>query len=365
MRCKWLYIVPLFLAWSCTNPSEKENTKEDTGDQLETLNDSTTYSLSISAIEDGSELIDTSEHFRGLQISSTNAIIGGSNGNVLSYSFSSSEISLLSSNENRHLRDIDILENGNIITLAITEPAEILLKTAGSDNFVAVYSPEDTLAFLDGVDFWNNMNGLAFGDPLDDYPYILYTIDGGITWFRVDRDAFPEEALSYAGFAASGTSLSCLNDGVAVIGLGNETAKVLRTEDFGKNWNLIDVPYHNQPEGSGIYSLSFMDNLNGTAVGGHWQNITCDSSKLYTTDGGKSWQLAAGMQEYRSCVTYFKNNIFIASGTTGTDISYDGGKTWELLDSTGYNAVVFREDGSGIGVSSYGTIEALMLIENH
>jgi photosystem II stability/assembly factor-like uncharacterized protein len=308
-----------------------------------------------------SNITDTLEHFRGLDISGDVAIIGGSLGNVYKYQLKAGSLTLLGAHPGRHLRDIDILDNGNILALAITEPAEILLKDASSDTFEVVFHDPDTLAFLDGIDFWGNAIGLAFGDPNGGYPYFLITYDGGQTWNRFPKESFPEELNDYAGFAASGTSLKCLTSGPAIIGLGNETGKVLRMNDLGKTWSLIDVPYHQEPQGSGIYSLCFKDDLNGVAVGGHWQNVTCDSSKLYTTDGGSTWHLGSGIQEYRSCVTYFKDNIYLSTGTTGTDISYDGGMSWELLDTIGYNAIAFTEEGIGVGVSNFGIVNLLEL----
>lgn len=304
---------------------------------------------------------DTNEHFRGLEIKNGTAYIAGSLGSIYTIKLDSAKLNLLYKAEGRHLRDIDVLPNGDILALAITEPAQILLKEAESDSFKVVHQNEDTLAFLDGIDFWNDKEGIAFGDPLNNYPYFLMTGDGGHSWHRLPREVFTDGIEEFAGFAASGTSLVCLDDGKFITGLGNETAKVLLMSEMGEKLILQDIPYHVQPEGTGIYSMAFKNKLNGAAVGGHWQNITCDSSKVYTSDGGKTWHLSTGIQEYRSCVTYFKDDIYISTGTTGTDISYDGGKSWQLLDTIGYNAIAFQEDGTGVAVGSYGIIHLLEL----
>lgn len=307
---------------------------------------------------------DSTEHFRGLDMSNDIAYIAGSKGSILAYNLADQTMSEIYFAEGRHLRDIDVLDNGNIIALAITEPAEILLKEAFSDSFQVVYSGADPLTFLDGIDFLNNQEGIAFGDPINQLPTILRTQDGGETWEALtDSSLLTSKAGAYAGFAASGTSIKYLDQNTVLIGLGNETGKVLRSDKSLTSWKLIDLPYHHQPEGSGIYAMAFADNKNGVAVGGHWQNTSCDSSKIYTHDGGISWSLSTGIQEYRSCVTHFKNQVYISTGTSGTDISYDGGKSWEFLDSTGYNAIVFQKNGKGVGVSSYGRIDVLSLVE--
>ncbi|CAG5078050.1 hypothetical protein CRYO30217_00556 [Parvicella tangerina] len=304
---------------------------------------------------------DTNEHYRGLEIHDKVAVIGGSQGNILVYDFKLDSLRIFFTAEGIHIRDIDKISDGSHTALGITQPAQILFRDMPSDSFIVVFEGKDSLMFLDGIDFWENEYGIAFGDPIDGYPLVLFRELYDKTWSRVKEVDFPKEASNYAGFAASGTSIKCLPNGVAIIGLGNETAKVLRTPDYGMTWDLIDVPFHKEPNGTGIYSMAFKDSLNGVAVGGHWQNVTCDSSKIYTTDGGLSWHLSEGVQEYRSCVTYYKDDVYISTGTTGTDISYDGGKSWQLLDTIGYNAIAFQKDGTGIAVGSYGRITLLEL----
>ncbi len=44
----------------------------------------------------------------------------------------------------------------------------------------------DSLGFLDCLDFWDDQRGIAFGDAIDSYPYILLTSDGGRNWARAD-----------------------------------------------------------------------------------------------------------------------------------------------------------------------------------
>lgn len=353
MKLSSLFFVIPILLLGCKEDSDNQTTKKESESPKQQE-----FSLQIK----NSFITDSNEHFRGLDIKDEIAYIAGSQGSILTLDLSEGNLLELAKLDGRHLRDIDVLDNGDIVALAITEPAQILLKEAESDSFKVVFEGEEGV-FLDGVDFWNNQEGMAFGDPLDEYPYILTTNDGGQNWNRFPKDVFSEDMKEFAGFAASGTSLVCNIDGQAVIGLGDNTAKVLMLQEMGKFWHLVDLDYHLQPEGTGIYSMSFRDKLNGVAVGGHWQNVTCDSSKIYTEDGGLTWHLSSGVQEYRSCVTYYKDDIYVSTGTTGTDISYDGGRSWVMLDTKGYNAIAFKADGTGIGVGSYGQITLLNLKE--
>lgn len=345
----------IFFFISC-NSEPKKNNEANTEYIISTLS----YELQIV----NTTIVDSTEHFRGLDLSNGIAYIAGSRGSILAYDLADQTISKIYFAEGKHLRDIDVLDNGDIIALAITEPAEILLKKSFSDSFQVVYSGENPLTFLDGIDFLNNQDGIAFGDPINYLPTVLRTQNGGETWTALtDSSIFPSSSGLYAGFAASGTSIKYLNQNTVLIGLGNETGKVLRSDQSLTKWEIIDLPYLHQPEGAGLYAMAFADDENGVAVGGHWQNTSCDSSKLYTLDGGISWHLSTGIQAYRSCVTHFRDQIYIATGTTGTDISYDGGKSWELLDTNGYNAIIFQKNGDGVAVDSYGKIDLLRLVE--
>ena len=57
------------------------------------------------------------------------------------------------------------------------------------------------------MDFWDDMNGIAFGDAIDGRLLILRTSDGGDSWQELPFDQRPEVAEGQGAFAASGTCL--------------------------------------------------------------------------------------------------------------------------------------------------------------
>jgi photosystem II stability/assembly factor-like uncharacterized protein len=80
--------------------------------------------------------------------------------------------------------------------------------------------------------------------------------------------------------------------------------------------------------------------LNGVIVGGNYEKPNDITNNLaFTSNGGKSWNLAKGLNGYRSGVAYIDKNTIIAVGSSGSDISVDDGKTWKNLDKENYNAV--------------------------
>ena len=350
-----LIFVPVMLI-SC---SENKNSaiggdSKITKPDIEVASDS--LSLSIKQVNTN----DTVNHFRGLYQLGSTFFISGTDGKILIKTFQLEQIELFQA-KYTDLRDIHVLGDSSIIAMGIASPGHIWKIAKGESEWIKVYSNMDSLVFMDGMDFWNDSIGLVYGDPLDGYHFILKTIDAGETWSRIPSGNIPQNLKIEAGFAASGTGIVCKENGTAYIGLGGDKARVLISKDYGNNWSVVETPLLHGAGAKGIYSIAFKDALNGVAVGGNWENPDCDSSKIYTNNGGQTWYLSKGLQHFRSCVTYVQGDTYISTGTSGTDISYNGGKSWTLLDSVGFNAIKINPDRRGLAVGSYGSISEVEL----
>lgn len=351
----------------CSSPASEKTT---THPNTEQINPTTKkYQLAIKSVTVAADIKD--EHFRGLSIYKDQVTIAGSKGSILNFTLPLSDTILRidSIGESLHFRDVYNRPNRQLY-MSIQDPSQILMKQ--KDVYSVVYKNRDSLCFLDGMAFWKNGVGVIFGDPLQGKHFILKTINQGNFWERIPNDNIPTPIKNEAGFAASGTSIVCVSKGIGYIGLGGETVRVLKTVNYGDTWKSQDTPMPKNQSGTGIYSMAFKDELNGVAVGGNWEFSDCDSSKIYTTNGGETWTLSEGTQGYRSCVTYVKDNIYISTGTNGTDISIDGGKSWQLLDTIGFNAIQFINTEElkiqglktlGIGVGNFGQIKLIELKE--
>ncbi len=85
---------------------------------------------------------------------------------------------------------------------------------------------------------------------------------------------------------------------------------------------------------AGIFSLWFVDDRNGVAVGGDYQKPSAIvKTAIYSDDSGKSWALAITPPHgYRSAVAYdAATKTWITVGPNGTDISTDDGRNWRPL----------------------------------
>jgi len=57
------------------------------------------------------------------------------------------------------------------------------------------------------MQFWNDMEGIAVGDPIDACLSIIITRDGGETWNKLPCEKLPKVVDGEAAFAASNTNI--------------------------------------------------------------------------------------------------------------------------------------------------------------
>lgn len=237
----------------------------------------------------------------------------------------------------------------NGFALSIGSPA-LLFKMGGEEDEV-VYQENHEKAFYDAMDFWNDREGIAIGDPTDDCMSIIITRDGGDTWNKLSCDILPKAKEGEAAFAASDTNIAIVGD-KTWIATGGKASRILFSPDKGKTWEVFETPIVQGLETTGMYSVAFYDALNGFAIGGDYTKAADSSAnKIRTQDGGESWQLVAQNQSpgYRSCVQYVPNSNakgLVAIGFKGIDYSSDSGNTWKHLSDAGYYTLRFLNDST-------------------
>jgi hypothetical protein len=149
------------------------------------------------------------------------------------------------------------------------------------------------------------------------------------------------------GFAASGTCLITSGHQAWIASGGAAVPRVFHSRDFGHTWTVADTPVIAGGT-AGIYSLAAWGARHVVAVGGDFMapsahvNVAASS-----TDGGRSWQLAATMPAgYRSGVAFVGPHTLVAVGSTGSDVSTDGGSTWTTFDAGYFDTVQRGRDGT-------------------
>lgn len=233
--------------------------------------------------------------------------------------------------EKLDFRSLYAFDNKTAIIANAGSPAYILRTTDAGNNWKIVYENKDSSAFFDGVDFWNDKEGIIYGDPIKGKMLLLKTIDGGITWQEFAEQSRPILAEGEASFAASGTGIRCYGKKKVIISTGGKVSRLLVSDNKGKKWNELKVPIIQGKSSTGVFSVAFLNSKNGIVVGGDFLIDTLKTKHVfYTIDAGKNWLFPTSPTGgYRECVEFITKNIAIAVGPEGADISFDSGKNWK------------------------------------
>ncbi len=239
-----------------------------------------------------------------------------------------------------------------VFVLSIANPAvlyKIDFDGKEATHIEDVYLETGDEVFYDAMAFWNDVDGIAMGDPIGGCLSILITHDGGNTWSKIPCTQLPPVEKAEAAFAASNSNIAVYGDH-AWIATGGKRARVFHSPDKGTTWEVYDTPIVQGKAMTGIYSIDFFDEKRGVVFGGDWENKEFnEGNKAVTLDGGRTWELVANGSGpgYRSSVKFVPGGAgdeLLAVGSEGVDFSDDFGDTWRSLSEEGFYAVEFVND---------------------
>jgi photosystem II stability/assembly factor-like uncharacterized protein len=247
-------------------------------------------------------------------------------------------------------RDIEAFDDQNAVIVGIASPAYILKTIDGGETWTENYKNVDSAIFLDGVSFWDKNRGIIFGDPINDKMQLLKTIDAGKSWQDISTNLKTNLAKGEASFAASGTTVKTLPGGKTWVATGGTVSNIYFSPDYGQSWQVFKCPILQGEGSTGPFSIDFLNDKTGIVVGGNYVKDKENSNNvLLTTDGGKTWQKPnTPVLGFRSAVTYINAKTLIATGTSGTDISTDGGQNWKHISDKSFNAVQKAKKGKQV-----------------
>jgi photosystem II stability/assembly factor-like uncharacterized protein len=249
------------------------------------------------------------------------------------------------------------------------DTARIYRTVSGGDQWTLVYDDTRHGAFLDGVAWWDSAHGIALGDPIDGAFVVLRTDDAGMHWRAVDAAALPAARPGEAAFAASNGALAIGDSSAAwfVTG-GGPVARIFRTVDRGAHWSAAVLPIAAGTSSAGAFAVAFRDRFHGLVVGGDYAAAPTGPGRdgapraaiARTEDGGASWTVADSGQSlpYLSSVLPIGGPAAVATGPLGSWLTRNWGRTWQPLDSVGYNAAA-RIGARVVVVGPRGTIGLL------
>jgi hypothetical protein len=243
----------------------------------------------------------------------------------------SKEIVINKNEKSGEFRDIEF-SNGKIVVME-----------AGDDGFVYLKNMRTHFpnVFLDGMSFFKN-TGFLMGDQVDGYLSLYYSTEHGKNWSPCEGKI--KAAINENGFAASGTTVHCLNDSTFIFVSGGGASNFYKSTDKGKSWINSPIPFTHS-ESSGPFSFVYNTKNQLVVVGGDYTKPNDSISTCFISkNGGKDWvKPSTNPKGYRSCVI-FHDDIYFSCGTNGLDYSLDGGMNWKSFNQKSYFAMTVHKN---------------------
>jgi len=250
--------------------------------------------------------------------------------------------------EKRDFRDIEAFDANTALIMAVAEPAIILKTKDGGKTWKKAFEDTTKGMFLDAMDF-DNSSGIVVGDPIENKIYIAFTNNYGESWQKL---AYKKNILySTEGmFAASGTNVKLLSQenksGLnEVLVTGGKKSRLFYK---GSPFNL-DIIQGEESQGANSVAINLTrDTI--IVVGGDFKNDTskkgnCDIISVHH-DSVLHIKPITPPHGYRSCVEYITKDKLINCGTSGVDISNDGGMNWELISTKSFHVCKKAKQGN-------------------
>lgn len=295
-------------------------------------------------------LLEDSVSIRAIEIMGGGVAFAGSNGYYGFYDSAANQVKINRQQQDSlspEFRAVASTAN-DFFMLSVANPA-LLYKTGDSGQMELVYKEEHEKVFYDSMTFWNDEEGIAMGDPVENCLSVLITRDGGNSWNKLSCEQLPETAEGEAAFAASNSNIAVKGDKTWIIS-GGMKSRVFYSPDKGNTWEVFETPIVQGESTKGAYSVDFYDEQNGILIGGDYTDPDENTSnKAVTTDGGKTWKLISDGKGpgYKSSVRYVPGRNareIVAVGFTGISYSADGGETWKELSKEGFYTIRFLND---------------------
>lgn len=252
--------------------------------------------------------------------------------------------------EKRDFRDIEAFDANKAIIMGIAEPAIILKTKDGGKNWYKVFEDSTSGMFLDAMDFSDEKHGMVIGDPINNKLYAAATGDAGDSWIRNDDKAsrfIMDNGEAF--FASSGTNIKILKNGMAFFVSGGRQSNIYNWDDT----SIQPIPIMKETPSTGANSIDYFEaKQRGIIVGGDFTKDTININNCapftYTKEHFTFTTPKTPPHGYRSCVLYINENQLVTCGTSGVDISNDGGNNWQLISKEGFHVVQKAKKGGAV-----------------
>jgi photosystem II stability/assembly factor-like uncharacterized protein len=264
--------------------------------------------------------------------------------------------------EKSDFRDIEAFDETHAVVMASGYPAVILYTEDGGYNWAEAFRSDDTLAFLDAIDFWDANNGVCIGDWLNNEPYTLLTANGGKTWQLAKHPTIGRmEPGTVASFAASGTCLRTYTDSAgkqcflyAIGGANNGVINAYPNKKNNYTYQFVKIPYETTAQSQGLFSLCYNTAAKEIWVaGGDYSLPSFGFSGVHNITKSDFSFAQTEVMGYRSCIELFDNKtqpMVIACGLNGADITIQDAKniSWKNIAQVPLNTAIKAKKGNAV-----------------
>ena len=226
-------------------------------------------------------------------------------------------------------------DKNSLYAINIESPAQFFKIDKKSMKFTVVYRDTAKTAFYDAL-YFHKSKFYAFSDPSADLNLKLLQFNFNRGKFEVKKFSHLKMNTGEAAFAASNTNIST-GQNYLWVGTGGNSSRILRLQLKNDKLEAFNTPFVQGISSQGIYSIDFVDDKFGIAVGGDYTKQDADINNIATTtDGGETWKIQASGQNagYMTCVKIkpqSKGREIIAVGDQHISYSSDFGKTWKKI----------------------------------
>lgn len=250
--------------------------------------------------------------------------------------------------EKTDFRDIEAVDAKTAIIMGVAEPAFILKTKNGGTSWTVVFEDRRKGMFLDAMAFRDERNGIVIGDPAGGRFFIARTADAGDSWQPLPEEDCPEAHSGEALFAASGTNILPLSPNKDGFVTGGTTSRIFLSN------KVVLLPLLQGKSSTGANAVAVYQNpeIKQTkqlvVVGGDFAADTLGHGNCAVSfDGGLTWQLPAKPPTgYRSSVVFLSEKKLVTCGTTGVDISEDGGMNWNPISRESFHVCGKSKNGN-------------------
>lgn len=269
--------------------------------------------------------------------------------------------------EKRDFRDIEAYSDQVAVIMAIAEPAMILKTKDGGNSWHTVFTDSTKGMFLDAMHA-KGKSIQVVGDPINGKAFFATSNNEGETWENQLKDGIPLQE-GEAFFASSGTNLQIVSSdkqfkSATWMVTGGKASRIINARDQRDSYAL---PLLQGKESTGANSIDISPSGKfAFIVGGDFARDTVREGNAVKVEFGKSIHFTQPVippHGYKSSVIYLNENTLISCGTSGVDISRDGGMHWNNISKLSFHVVQKAKKGNAVFLAGGGGRIARLLFE--